>query len=288
MAIGDKDNRAPRPLSDFDIQLTRQLKYLRASCALYDAGEHDEAVRMALVLRVLLHQPPKSKDKSLLNHLGMQNRLDYVDTGVYRSLLMPALQAYVAETSPGMMVVGSGAHEVGLVEQGDAGNGRVGWYAPLRLLRYKKGSPYDKATPGVSKFTEWWNNPLVETTEQKSFSRKNLVLIMCNQDGGSHVDDTLDADYSKLIIDPMGGAALLDGEPFDIMTGDIPDILHNVAFASVRQIAFEFLCTMDRYFYVKANPGALLQADPFKDLAMPTPPHRAVYLPIVLTIGKIE
>lgn len=283
MAIGDKNNKTARPPSDFDLQLTRQLGYLRRSCASYDAGDHDEAVRIALALRVLLHQTPQST--SLLSHLGIQDTLSYVDTGVYRSRLLPALQAHFALTAPGMIVAGTSASDVGLVETGDAGSGRIGWYAPLRLRRFMKGSPYDSAVPGASAFAQWWNDPLVESTNGKSFSRKNLVLIMANQDGGGHVDAALDSDYADLTIDPLGSAVLYDGVKDRDLADDVPDIMHNVAFASVRQIGFELIVTMDRYSHIQRNPGALSEVDPFRDLPIPSPPHRTVISPIITMVG---
>jgi hypothetical protein len=48
--------------------LARQLRFLERDCASYDTGATDEAVRMAVVMRVLLHQTPHFT--SLLTHLG--------------------------------------------------------------------------------------------------------------------------------------------------------------------------------------------------------------------------
>ncbi len=279
MAIGHASNKATRPATDFELQLKRQLGYLRRSCKIFDLGEHDEAIRIAVSLRVLLHQTKSST--SLLTHLGIQDSLAYVDTGVYRNLLTPAVQAHVDKTTPGLVAMQT-AVDVGLVELGYAGNGRIGWYAPLRLRRFAAGSPPDIANPKTSKFSDWWTNPLVETTKRVSFSRSNLVLIMANQDGGGHVDAALDADYSSLIIDPLAGAAVFEGGHH----GEIPDILHNVAFASVRQIAFELICTIERYWHVRDNPGALLLADPYADMPMPTPPHRVWNAPRGIVLGR--
>lgn len=53
---------------DFKAHLSRQLTFLWRSCEAYDEGHTDEAVRIASVIRVLIHDTPKST--SLLNHLG--------------------------------------------------------------------------------------------------------------------------------------------------------------------------------------------------------------------------
>src|SRR5690242_19364364 len=48
--------------------LRRQLLFLAHSCSSYDHGFHDEALRMAVVLRVLFHDTKQST--SLLKHLN--------------------------------------------------------------------------------------------------------------------------------------------------------------------------------------------------------------------------
>ena len=51
--------------------LKRQLAFLERSCIAYDQGYTDEAIRMATVIRVLLHKTHRST--SLLAHLGREN-----------------------------------------------------------------------------------------------------------------------------------------------------------------------------------------------------------------------
>src|SRR5687767_12887533 len=54
----------------FTLQLRMQLSFIRHSAALYDQGEHLEAIRIATSLRVLFHHTARST--SLLTHLGAQ------------------------------------------------------------------------------------------------------------------------------------------------------------------------------------------------------------------------
>lgn len=51
----------------FKEQLSRQLGFIERSCAAFDAGHEDEAVRVATTLRVLVHDT--KKQTSLLGHL---------------------------------------------------------------------------------------------------------------------------------------------------------------------------------------------------------------------------
>ncbi len=56
---------------DFKAQLFKQLGFLWRSCDAYHQGHTDEAVRIAAVIRVMIHDTPKST--SLLKHLGALN-----------------------------------------------------------------------------------------------------------------------------------------------------------------------------------------------------------------------
>jgi hypothetical protein len=53
---------------NFAEQLAKQLRFLETSCREYDAGNQDEAIRLATVLRVIFHNTAAST--SLLLHLG--------------------------------------------------------------------------------------------------------------------------------------------------------------------------------------------------------------------------
>lgn len=262
-------------MADFEKSLIQQMTYLERSCRDFDAGHHDEAPRIATTIRVLVHDTPQST--SLLTHLGIKAQLRYVDTGVYRDAFDAAMDAEIAATEPGLKRVAKSEREVGLVETGRIGNGPVGWYAPLVLNRWRPGTPPYLATKGMSTFDEWWNTPLIETTNQKSFSRAHLVKIMANQAGGAHVDGGLDVDYAELCVDPQG-AMMISDKPMNL-EDPIPNIEHNIAFASVRQIAFELTLTLQRWAALKA-PGAMGLADPYGNIPMPKPPHEAIYFPV--------
>ena len=52
---------------DFMKQLDKQVRYIETSAKAYDAGDTDEAIRIATSLRVILHQTKSST--ALLSHL---------------------------------------------------------------------------------------------------------------------------------------------------------------------------------------------------------------------------
>ena len=77
---------------------------------------------------------------------------------------------------------------------------------------------------------------------------------MANQDGGAHVDKSLDRDYADLCIDYLG-VQLAFGAPDRTMDQNWspPPVANNVAFASVRQIAFEVDFTLQRYILAETQ-----------------------------------
>ncbi|MBB3836010.1 hypothetical protein FHR55_004279 [Xanthomonas arboricola] len=88
----------------------------------------------------------------------------------------------------------------------------------------------------------------------------NLILIMANQDGGAHVDPELDQDYAKLCVDSLGVHYSFNDIDIDQpgAEGMLP-AENNVAFASVRQIAFELMLTLERYL---ERDTPVLEVDP--------------------------
>src|SRR5271156_2989077 len=60
-----------KTLDDYKNHLQQQLNYIKRSAELYDEGEHDEAARIAVCLRVLLHDTKNSI--SLLTHMNSKN-----------------------------------------------------------------------------------------------------------------------------------------------------------------------------------------------------------------------
>jgi len=190
---------------DLKKHLDEQLHFLRASADSYDAGYEAEAKRLAVIIRVLLHDTAKST--SLLAQLGVKDNLDFYDSGIVKG--------------PGT-VIGGGASLV--VIPGGGGN----------AIPFFDDSP--PGTSGYVKFTEYWNRPVLETRE-KHFTRKELVSSVANTDGGAHVDPELDEEYANLSRNDAFGWKAGTSE-----TGMSP--VGIVELASIRQIAHEILRTL--------------------------------------------
>lgn len=81
-------------------------------------------------------------------------------------------------------------------------------------------------------FNNWWNNPVIKTKD-RTYSRRELVLILANKEGGAHVNPTLTAHYEKLKHEGSGMSISHNGEDPKPMTKE--------EHACLRQIAFELL-----------------------------------------------
>lgn len=135
--------------------LKRQIVFLKNSIAAYDRGDREEAVRMAVVVRVLCHDY-KQSSISLFQQLG-SNAPQLISTSP------PVIPAALQTTDFGTLLAGQ-----------IFGN----------TIEY---SPVDPSSPVVD-YQQWWHQKIF-IRDQKMYSRKEVVLAAANKDGGAHVDD---------------------------------------------------------------------------------------------------
>ncbi len=186
---------------DFVAQLKRQLTFLDRSAIAYDSGHHDEAIRMATSIRVLLHQT--SASTSLLRHLNAEQI----------NLLSTTEDAGTAIYSMGL----------GIITLGPDGNN----YRPnFGKLRTKQLIPAQ----------QWWEQVVYVLNPTTRLSRKKIVLAAANQDGGAHVDSKLSSEYAELSKDGGLGLDFLfvnhDGTEYS-------EQITCAHFVAIRQMAYE-------------------------------------------------
>jgi hypothetical protein len=58
---------------DFNAELKKQLRLLEPSCNAYDAGDHDEAVRIATQLAIIVYD--SGKNHSVVSLPGVKGRI---------------------------------------------------------------------------------------------------------------------------------------------------------------------------------------------------------------------
>ena len=194
---------------DLHKQLDEQLELLKQLCQLYDNGSAVIAKPIATSIRVLLHDTPKSK--SLLGQLGMKDGLFYNTAEVNE------------EDKQGVMRAGSFSALLG-ISFGQGGEGYV---------------PYLDNMPGRTarqvNFNAFWDEVIFIDHEKNTFTRKEVVLYVANQDGGSHVDPDLDKKYVQLSRENSLGWLAGNEKEWTELSG--------AELASIRQIAHEVLKT---------------------------------------------
>jgi hypothetical protein len=198
-----------RPITAIELQehLAEQIGFLERSAAAFDAGYDGEAKRLAGTLRTLLHDTEQSH--SLVGQLGQKNRVwlkDFVDT---------AVKYDPANLFPhgGLVFIAIGAPRT-------------------RYVAMLDDVPMTRLLP----FSDWWNAPVFIDNARNVLSRKDLVLIAANQDGGTHVDPALDERYDRLAHEnALGYTAIDDG---------IARPMEGPEKAAIRQIAHEVLKTL--------------------------------------------
>lgn len=158
--------RNPRSKDDLLQRLTEQLQFLSRSADAFDGGLTDEAKRLAVAIRILVHDHGSSR--SVLGQLGLLDR-NFVST------TLPHDARNVA-TWCGLLTL-------------DVGTPLSDTYLP----------PLDGMLRRSIPFADWWANEIVIVDDlRNTMTRRDLVLTMCDQDGGAHVDPSLDEAYERL------------------------------------------------------------------------------------------
>ena len=183
---------------------------MRQSAVSYDNGFEDEAKRLAVVIRVLMHDTPKST--SLLTLLNRKDIKFYDSATPY---------------DPNNLLPYNGLAMIGISSEKGAM-----YVAPL-----DGGAPTRSRTRKIP-FNMWWENVFViKDKNGKTFTRKGLVLNTANTDGGAHVDAGLDAVYASL--------SRFNSLDWKFFRHDIEDDFRNSpVLPSIRQIAHEVLKTL--------------------------------------------
>lgn len=190
---------------DLHQHLDEQLSFVQSSLSGYDAGNEAEAKRLAVHVRVLVHDTRNSV--SLLSQLNLKGVLRFYDTATPR--VRSATTSYVGLTAT---TIGGGPPK----------------YLPLLDTnpRNRRRVPFD----------DWWNSIVISDMERRTITRERVVLSLANQDGGAHVDPELREVYAAVSRRGSLGRKKGDGKNWEDMLG--------AERATMRQIAHEMLLTL--------------------------------------------
>lgn len=195
---------------DFSRFLNEQCRFLEKSNKSWDRGDLSESKRIAVALRVLLHDTASSR--SILYQLGRKNDIKFLDTsGEIDKKVNYAVCNFVA-------------------------------------LKYEILSGKSEIEPLLDKhvnlnyigFDEWWNKLIYyDPINGNELTRKLLILTLANKDGGAHVDKDIDnqtyVDLTK--NNAFGWKATINGNEIDTT---------KALYSMVRQVSFEVLYTLKK------------------------------------------
>jgi hypothetical protein len=196
--------------------LKEQIAFMKQSAISYDNGFEGEGKRLAVVIRVLVHDTANSI--SLLTSLNKKNITFYDSASDY---------------DPSRVVA---SHSGLVLKRFRFPNGGGEYVAPLDDL------PPNRNENKKVDFTQWWDKKIVIRDNQKNtFTRKDLVLTIANTEGGAHVDPNLDQAYANL--------SRFHSLGWKFFRGDVAgDFKNNPVLSSIRQIAHEVLKTLKDEF----------------------------------------
>jgi hypothetical protein len=228
-----QDTSRVRVDRDLAADLAEQRSFLRSSASAYDAGGEAEAKRLALTLRILLHET--RTQKALLARMGVRDRIPWTDT------------------SHGEPPAGAIFFSAGLATMRVAtGPGGSVTYQP-----YLAECDAERRQPPQA-FVDWWKETIMRDSAGNAFSRSDLVVAVANQDGGAHIDDRLNHAYAALTRENSLGFTAMAGDENDAMgigfslggpsTG--PAFANSPALANIRQIAWEVEDSLVRHLVV--------------------------------------
>ena len=249
--------KIPQTKDELERQLSDQLELLKELASLYDSEKTVAAKAISTVVRVLVHDTINST--SLLTQLDRKN-IDFFDS------------------------VGAEAETWGKGQRLGSYHGLVGAGTNSKYFPY-----LDDTIPESSKyvpFDEYWRRVIFIDGKENSFTRKDIILTLTNQDGGAHVDPGLSAKYAVLSRqNSMGLTASMNGEE--------PKVFEGAELAAVRQIGHEMLRTLDREYpkqKMKTNGaiGIMGGLTIFKKGAIPAAFSRQMQMPVGRKIGRNE
>jgi hypothetical protein len=229
----------PQSHDDLKEHLSDSIHFLEVSSDSYDGGYENESKRLAVTIRTLVHDTPRSV--SLLKQLELKQSL-FLDTS------HPNL--------PGNVLTYSGLIAMYLPP------GKTPRYVPkLDSERAAKLIPFDA----------WWNGIIFIDIRGQAISRRELILSHADKDGGAHVDPALDEKYGELSRQNSMGWIVSGGSQQD-------SALRAPERASVRQIAHEVLKTLKPGYEKKMPPfeGAVFSAVAHSPYILPPGPQDEV------------
>lgn len=201
-----------RTQTELDELLQEQIDFLKLSCESFERGFEGEIKRLAVSVRVLVHDTGNSTSLLTLTNRKNSSFLDSSDPYDNESVLSH-----------------SSLVQMHMMRQGTVPRAHLD----------------DAIRPRMINFEAWWNGLVLVDSNKNEFSRKDIVLHLANKDGGAHVDHEIDEKYHNLRAKNSLGWVTVFEDGREIAGDDhVP--------ATMRQIAHELIKSLDpSYSYAR-------------------------------------
>jgi hypothetical protein len=203
---------ATRTHNELLVELGEQIEFLKRSAESYDNGFDGEAKRLALALRILVHDTKTSHSL-----LGQLTRLNGKFIG--SAILEEPINKFPYSGLASILMVGSESKYVALL---DDVFGHAVWLP----------------------FKEWWTQVIFDDHQGTNLTRRELILTAVDKDGGAHVDPELDGAYHKLFRG--------DSLRWQVVKEGVRSPIPLAERAAIRQIAHEMLRTLEPKYRKRA------------------------------------
>jgi hypothetical protein len=190
--------------------LEEQLDFLKLSCTSFDRGFEGEIKRLAVSVRVLVHDTLKST--SLLT-LAKKKSICFADTA----------DPYDDEN----VLSHSSLIQIHLNPDG------------ARPKAHLDDTLQHQFIP----FDAWWNGIVLVDSHKNEFSRKDITLYLANKEGGAHVDHEIDEKYHNLRKKNSLGWVTVLGDGRQIAGEDhVPATMRQIAHELIKSLIPTYTC----------------------------------------------
>ena len=201
--------------NDLNQHLKDEIEILTSLSKSYDEGAKNAAKILSLRIRVLI-QDTKIQ-RSLLDQLGRKNILFYDTASDFPN------DPHVKVIGPFHGFIGN---KMGINADGSSILEWVPWLDNTPPYYRHKKVPLQ----------QWLDKVVIVDGNNNRFTREDLILCVCDKDGGAHIDPQIDKDYADLSRhNSMGWRLMKDGLGVD---EEGPHL------ACIRQIAHEVIKTL--------------------------------------------
>jgi len=200
----------PRTPDELNALLEEQIEFLKLSCTSFENGFTGEIKRLAVSVRVLVHDTNSST--SLLT-LANRKTIGFLDTA----------DPYDDEN----VLSHSSLVQIHMTPQGAK----------------PKAHLDDALQLGSLPFDAWWNGIVLVDSNRHEFSRRDITLYLANKEGGAHVDHEIDERYHNLRNRNSLGWVTVLGDGRQIAGEDqVPATMRQIAHELVKSLHPAYTC----------------------------------------------